>query len=293
MAGFQEVIRRLSAVGHRSISLTGGDIFCRPDLEDLLAEVARQGMGYCCNTSGLMGSKALRLLEFRRPWQIQVSLYGGPETHDRLQGRSGAHSRVLQFLAAIEALEVPTSIQWTLFEDTVYELDAVVCVAERFRQVRCLKVTPAVSVRPDADWRAPSEEALGRLWRRLVLLRKTHPRLRLVTELMGFSTACELQRRFNADPDHGMFCIIRPNGYVHPWYGLSSRWDLTHSLRHGIRIGEAAARAFRAATGRAFARLIRILEERPIADLNGILAEELRVHEPGTHSEERGPVKAV
>ena len=95
---FNEICRimdELSEAGCLYLSLTGGEIFCRPDIFDILGEARKRHFAITLLTNGAMITRetADRLKEIQ-PWLIEMSLYSTkPEVHDGITGIRGSFEK--------------------------------------------------------------------------------------------------------------------------------------------------------------------------------------------------------
>ncbi|MEQ8768705.1 MAG: radical SAM protein [Planctomycetota bacterium] len=87
------------------INLSGGEIFLRPDLEEILALILERCRRLFLLDFPTTGQTPERIesivaatLKKRRPprWYVTVSLDGPPEVHDRVRGREGAFERAVE-----------------------------------------------------------------------------------------------------------------------------------------------------------------------------------------------------
>jgi MoaA/NifB/PqqE/SkfB family radical SAM enzyme len=108
--------RFFSSVPHTVwANLSGGEIFMRDDLPDLLdALVARMPRLFLVDfpTTGWFQDRALeaceRLSRAGVPRVlVSVSLDGPPDLHDRLRGREGAHARACETMRALRGARIP------------------------------------------------------------------------------------------------------------------------------------------------------------------------------------------
>ncbi len=131
--------RRLSrrhVGGH--ITVTGGDPFLREDFFRLLEIFARhkKWFTFAILTNGLaIDESNARLLESLSPRFVQVSLEGGPSTHDHIRGKGNFHRTV----AAIEQLVrvgIPTLIAVTAHKGNFREFSEVADIGRRLGVAR-------------------------------------------------------------------------------------------------------------------------------------------------------------
>jgi MoaA/NifB/PqqE/SkfB family radical SAM enzyme len=124
------------------VSLTGGEVFVRKDIDDVLALFKEKG--YTCgyltsNGTAITDARADMLAELARAGfikHISVSVDGPGELHDAARGvkdtfkRTAAGLRRLQEAAARKKVALKVSINTTVTRETIDALDRMVDVAE-------------------------------------------------------------------------------------------------------------------------------------------------------------------
>jgi len=137
-----EALRRAFPAGSLQVNLTGGEIFMRKDILDVL-EVFRE-KGYVCGyltTNGTIISeeRAEALAELARQGfltHVSVSIDGPGELHDKARGVKGTFKRTseglrrLQDAAKKKAAPLRVSINTTVAEESLETLEQMVEVAE-------------------------------------------------------------------------------------------------------------------------------------------------------------------
>lgn len=123
LAFFEE----LRDAGVMRIGLTGGEIFTRRDIWELIDGVVRNKMRFNLTTNGTLitDQVAERLSQYRhRLDHIQVSVDGSkPETHDALRGK-GAFVRMMRGIAALRKFELPWTVRVTVSKLNLHDLKA-------------------------------------------------------------------------------------------------------------------------------------------------------------------------
>jgi SynChlorMet cassette radical SAM/SPASM protein ScmE len=136
----------LRDAGVMSVTLTGGEVFTRPDLWELLEGVVRNKLRFCILTNATLISAqvAQRLAGFRRRVDyVQVSVDGScPATHDALRG-PGAFDRMLCGMAALQQAGLPWTVRVTVSKLNVHDLKATLQMLQRDVGVESLGVNEA------------------------------------------------------------------------------------------------------------------------------------------------------
>ena len=117
----------LRDAGVMRVTLTGGEIFARGDIWELIDGVVRNKMRFCILTNGTLITDrvAERLAQFRRRLDyVQVSVdVSRPETHDALRGK-GAFERMMRGIAALKQVHLPWVVRVTVSKLNIHDLEA-------------------------------------------------------------------------------------------------------------------------------------------------------------------------
>ncbi|MBM4371594.1 MAG: radical SAM protein, partial [Deltaproteobacteria bacterium] len=117
------VLRQLADLGALSLLLSGGEVFLRQDLQDILAAARGLGFSLLVKTSGaLCGEAEVEALASLGVRTVHVSLYShrGP-VHDAVTGVSGSFGRSLGTVRALQDRGVDVQVVVTLLQG--YEMD--------------------------------------------------------------------------------------------------------------------------------------------------------------------------
>ncbi len=123
-------LAELGKLAVREVCLSGGEVFVRPDLMDLIDQVTANRMRYSLLTNGtLITEKSVAALEkFGRPARlssIQVSIDGScPEIHDKSRGR-GSFDRAIAGLRLLKEAGFPVTSRVTVNRFNVDDLENI------------------------------------------------------------------------------------------------------------------------------------------------------------------------
>jgi radical SAM protein with 4Fe4S-binding SPASM domain len=124
------LIDRLAAAKVLYLSLTGGEPFLRPDLIPILSHIADTGMRVDLASNGYhIPSKVMRSLRDLPVFQIQISIDGIGEEHDRFRGKPGAFQRACTLLRRLKEEGLSTSISTTATARNIDQLPALIDLA--------------------------------------------------------------------------------------------------------------------------------------------------------------------
>jgi radical SAM protein with 4Fe4S-binding SPASM domain len=131
----QSVVAELRELGCFQITFTGGELFVRPDILDLLRHTDDVGCAIRIQTNGQLirsdhveALKALKRLE-----SLEISLFGATEeTYDRVTRRRGGFRRLQKSLALLREAGVPAILKYVLLRQNAHEVGLVQRLAESF-----------------------------------------------------------------------------------------------------------------------------------------------------------------
>lgn len=124
------LIDNFAAAKVLSLSLSGGEPFLRPDILALVRAATEKNMRVDLATNGvkipedvLVGLRDLPI------FQIQVSIDGIGEQHDRFRGRQGAFMASCRTIRRLREENLAVSISTTVTSENVHELDHIIELA--------------------------------------------------------------------------------------------------------------------------------------------------------------------
>ena len=116
----------LGRLGVMSVTLAGGEPFCRADLCTLLDGIVRNRMRFALLSNGALIDDALAayLAASGRCDHVQISLDGShPATHDAARGK-GAWEGAVRGIRTLQRYQVPVTVRLTIHHYNVDDLDA-------------------------------------------------------------------------------------------------------------------------------------------------------------------------
>jgi len=101
-AEIRSVIDDVASLGVKNITLTGGEVFLREDIFEIIAHVQKTPMRLCVNTNGwFMRTEQARSLVDLGVDSISVSVDGPGPTHDAIRRRPGSFERLAAGIASL------------------------------------------------------------------------------------------------------------------------------------------------------------------------------------------------
>ncbi|MGM0574450.1 MAG: radical SAM/SPASM domain-containing protein [Myxococcota bacterium] len=122
------------------VTLSGGELFLRPDAFEIIAHARRRGLVVHCKThGGRLDADDVRRLEELRVASVQVSYYSHrPEVHDAVTRRPGSHAKTLAAMSSLREAGVPVLAAMSVMKRNKDDVPAVL------EQCRELGVIPRV-----------------------------------------------------------------------------------------------------------------------------------------------------
>ena len=117
-----DVARQLAELGCRRVSLIGGEVFMRPDWEEIVRALTSRGMTACVITNGYrLTPEMISALRRAGIESVAVSLDGVREVHDPFR-QAGSFDRALETIDTLTAAGIPTSVISSLRADNAPRL---------------------------------------------------------------------------------------------------------------------------------------------------------------------------
>lgn len=120
----------IKALGVRSLTLSGGEVFVRPDLWELIDAIVDARMRFCFLSNGtLIDAETLERLQEpsrrRRLDDIQISIDGScAEVHDGIRG-AGSFDRSIRALRLLREARIPVAVRTTINRHNVDDIENI------------------------------------------------------------------------------------------------------------------------------------------------------------------------
>ncbi len=125
-----EIIDGLARLGTRRIVLLGGEPMLREDIGALIGHCGKRRILCAMTSNGSFISE--RIAELRGLEQLDLSLDGGRQAHDRNRGQ-GSFDRVIRAAEAARAAKIPLQFCAMLTPESIGELDELMRLARHYR----------------------------------------------------------------------------------------------------------------------------------------------------------------
>ena len=124
---------RLAELGVFRLTLSGGEVFLRHDLLEIVAHARSLGISVDLFTNGLLLSEdKLSRLAGLWPRSVSVSVYSDlPEQHDAITRVQGSHARSVACLERLNVHGIKTALKAVAFKDTADRHSGIRQLAER------------------------------------------------------------------------------------------------------------------------------------------------------------------
>lgn len=135
LLSYDEVISIIDILYDKSIlflTLTGGDVFTRPDFKDIYVYAKKKGFFVEIFTNGeLITDEIIECFSKYPPLLIDISIYGTNEDkYYEITGRKGAFAKVIENCKKLSQANVRYSLKTPLLKQTVNELDEMRRIAD-------------------------------------------------------------------------------------------------------------------------------------------------------------------
>ncbi|MBN1420823.1 MAG: radical SAM protein [Planctomycetes bacterium] len=133
LAEVEGLLDALVDEGAVQLTFTGGEIFLRPDLPEILRAARKRGFFLLLLTTGVrIGPEEADLLKEVRPWIVGISLHGAvAETHDAILRQPGAFAKAVRAIGLLRERGIPVQAKTTILRANYRELGAIREMCER------------------------------------------------------------------------------------------------------------------------------------------------------------------
>lgn len=148
---YERVFDELAGIGVLRLALTGGEIFLRKDILDIVAHAKQRRFFLTLYTSGTLidEKKADRLAELKVN-EVHISVYSHePEVHDRFTGVQGSHAKSVRALQLLNERGITTVLKSNLTTFNVDSFDELTALATSLGAE--WQLDPTVRARMDGD----------------------------------------------------------------------------------------------------------------------------------------------
>ncbi len=123
----KDILMQLRALGVFEITFTGGEVFCRKDIMDII-KLAR-GMGFMVailSNISLLNEEIIVKLSEMFVERISCTIFSlNPEIHDNITGCKGSLEKTLENTKLIQKYNISLEIKTVLMKDNVFEYKAI------------------------------------------------------------------------------------------------------------------------------------------------------------------------
>ena len=240
-----DVLRQLRAAGTLFLTLTGGEIFLRPDALTIAAEARRLGFGVRLFTSGTrLGRAEADAIAGLGVLAVELSLYSHRAAiHDAITRRPGSQHGTLRAAAMLRRRGVPVLLKAPLLDGAAGDFAGILALASRIG-AEC-KIDTSVITRRDGNLAPAATRAAPEALIEALRDPRVLPERALPAPAPADRAPCAIARRT---------CRIAPNGDVFPCStfpipagnlrgtSFSELWRSSPLLAHlrSIRVGDLA-----------------------------------------------------
>jgi radical SAM protein with 4Fe4S-binding SPASM domain len=174
-AEITRLLDELAEVGTLYLTFSGGEVFLRPDLFDLIAHAKRRRFDVRLKSNALLitAARARRLRELGVR-QVDVSVYSAdPARHDAVTGVPGSLARTLEGVERLLAVGLRVKLSCPLMRETFAGYQGVLALADRLG-VPC-GIDPMITARNDGDRATVPLRITGAQLRRVQADRRLNP----------------------------------------------------------------------------------------------------------------------
>lgn len=130
----KNIIDDLTDAGCIFLTLTGGEVFKRDDIWEILEYVYFKKFAYQIFTNGtFITNEVVEKLKNIHPWEIGISLYSmNEDIHNKITGVSGSFKKTVQSILNLRENNIPVRIKTVLMEQNFDGYEEILKFADKF-----------------------------------------------------------------------------------------------------------------------------------------------------------------
>lgn len=127
ISDFIDISNSFLKLGTKNIFITGGEVFIKKDVNKLIKFISQRFNIVTIATNAYSISKeSIDLLSKYKNIQVQVSIDGNENTHDRIRGVKGAYRKTLENIKIMRSYNIPISIAFTMNDKNKEDLEDII-----------------------------------------------------------------------------------------------------------------------------------------------------------------------
>lgn len=129
----RNILDQLAEAGTLHLSITGGEIFLRRDIWEIIEHARGRHFAINLLTNATMIDEALAdRIKAVAPWEMGISVYGATAaTHDRITQLPGSFEKTIRAITLLKERGLKVNLKCTLMKDNVGEFDLIKTLGER------------------------------------------------------------------------------------------------------------------------------------------------------------------
>lgn len=118
-----KILQQLRDLGVFSLSLSGGEIFMRKDIEEILDFLKVQRFVVTLYTNGtLLNRKLIDKISTLNPFSVEISIYGATaDVHDAITRKTGSFQKTIESIKKLSEAHVPVIFKGFLLKDNFHQ----------------------------------------------------------------------------------------------------------------------------------------------------------------------------
>jgi AdoMet-dependent heme synthase len=147
----KDIARQLRQSGTLFLSLTGGEIFTKPDIFDICFYLRQSGFDLSLFTNGtLINQSNIKTIQELNLSEVGISIQGATaKTHDKIVGVKGAYAKSINAIKLLKNARILVNLKCTLMKDNFAEYKDLIKLANQLGVAYI--IDPIVSPKDDGS----------------------------------------------------------------------------------------------------------------------------------------------
>lgn len=270
MPCFNAVIEKCAQANVKHISYTGGEPFYNNRIFEIIEKTSYFKIPFSISTNGYRNlNDYTDFFKLYKPSSIQVSLDGDEEMHNHIRKNNNAYQHLCDFLGWATKLGIKCKVQFTAMPNNIESMKSFSGFLQKY-SINSLHIAVVLPV-----GRYNMMPTLT--YEQLIYVNAMKEDLKEKNNVDITSTIFNKSKLFNyienckKNLNYFILPVIKQNGYLHPYWGLSESWDVHSVQKSGIKFDSSIMEVSYNVLKEIIQESMNALQTQEIIDFNSII----------------------
>lgn len=267
---FNTIIRKCAEANVKYISYTGGEPFFNNRIFEVIEKTSYYKIPFSISTNGYRNlNDYTDFFKVHKPSSIQVSLDGDEAAHNYIRKNDNAYQHLCEFLCWAKKVGIKCKVQFTAMPANIESMIFLMDFLQKY-SIDSMHIAVVLPV-----GRYNSMPTLT--YEQLVYVNAIKEEIKERSQIKITSTLFDRRKLFRyveiciKNINHFILPIIKQNGFLHPYWGLSESWDIHDVQQYGIGFSNSLLSASYMVLKKAIQESLNALQSQEIIDFNSFV----------------------